>query len=98
MEPKVGGVTPRLISRPRVPLEGSVVVLELRLGSPAGDSVTTLRGELAGEPLHFERDTDGGRPPAAVPLGAEDSAAARAPIERIGGASDTRVAWAAPRV
>ena len=36
---------PRLVSRPRVPLEGSVVLLELR--PSAGDSVTTVRGELA---------------------------------------------------
>jgi len=86
---------PRLVSRPRVPLEGSVVLLELR--PSAGDSVTTVRGDLAGEPLHFERDTDGWRALGAVPLDAGDSVAARATIERRGGASDTVVAWLAPR-
>ena len=85
---------PRLVSRPRVPLEGSVVLLELRSG--AGDSVTTVRGELAGEPLHFERGADGFRALGAVPLGAVDSVAARATIERVGGATDTVVAWFAP--
>ena len=86
--------SPRLVSRPRVPLEGSVVLLELRFG--AGDSVTTVRGELAGEPLHFERGADGFRALGAVPLGAMDSVAARATIERVGGATDTVVAWLAP--
>ena len=86
--------SPRLVSRPRVPLEGSVVLLELR--SRAADSVTTVRGELAGELLHFERGADGFRALAAVPLGAVDSVAVRATIERVGGATDTVVAWLAP--
>ena len=77
-----------------MPLEGSVVLLELR--SRAADSVTTVRGELAGELLHFERGPDGFRALAAVPLGAADSVAARATIERVGGATDTVVAWLAP--
>src|SRR5207244_12892246 len=80
---------PRLVSRPRVPLEGSVVLLELR--SRASDSVTTVRGELAGEPLHFERGADGFRALGAVPLGAVHSVAARAAVGRGGGRAGTRV-------
>src|SRR2546421_11258480 len=57
---------PRLVSSPRVPLEGSVILLELRPGPPVGDSVTSVQGDLAGEPLHFERDTHGWRALGAV--------------------------------
>jgi len=71
-----------------------VVVLEL--SALATDSVTAVHGELAGEPLHFERTTRGLRALAAVPLGAGDSVAARATIEHPGGASDTVVAWLVP--
>jgi len=85
---------PRLVSRPRVPLEGSVLLLDLH--PRAGDSVTAVRGELAGEPLHFEPVGDGFRALAAVPLGPADSVAARATIERVGGASDSVVAWLVP--
>ncbi|OLB09011.1 MAG: hypothetical protein AUH06_01020 [Gemmatimonadetes bacterium 13_2_20CM_69_27] len=91
--PSVAG-PPRLAWRPRLPLEGSVVVLEL--SALATDSVTAVHGELAGEPLHFERTTRGLRALAAVPLGAGDSVAARATIEHPGGASDTVVAWLVP--
>src|SRR5438094_605079 len=92
--PSVAG-PPRLAWRPRLPLEGSVVVLEL--SALATDSVTAVHGELAGEPLHFERTTRGLRALAAVPLGAGDSVAARATIEHPGGASDTVVAWTRAR-
>ncbi|HEY6156532.1 MAG TPA: MFS transporter [Gemmatimonadales bacterium] len=86
---------PRLTWRPRAPLEGSAVVLEL--SSPSGDSVTAVRGELAGEPLHFERTPHGLRALAAVPFDRADSVAARATVERAGGATDTVVAWLVPR-
>ena len=86
---------PRLTWRPRAPLEGSAVVLEL--SSPSGDSVSAVRGELAGEPLHFERTPHGLRALAAVPFDRSDSVAARAAIERVGGSSDSVVAWLVPR-
>jgi len=84
---------PRLIWRPRAPLQGSAVVLALLPGS--GDSVAAVQGELAGEPLHFERTTHGWRALAAVPFDRADSAAARATIDRAGGKTDTVVAWLA---
>jgi len=78
---------PPLAWRPRVPLEGSVLLLGLR--SPADDSVVAVRGELAGEPLHFERVADEFRAIAAVPLDARDSVTVHVMLERAGGASDT---------
>ena len=85
---------PRLTWRPRAPLEGSAVVLALL--APTDDSVT-VHGELAGEPLHFERTPHGWRALAAVPFDRADSVAARATIERPGGATDSLVAWLVPR-
>jgi len=78
---------PPLAWRPRVPLEGSVLLLGL--SSRAGDSVVAVRGELAGEPLHFERVSDEFRAIAAVPLGVRDSVTVHVTRERTGGASDT---------
>jgi len=56
---------------------------------PAGDSVTAVSGDLAGEPLHFERLADGFGALGAVPFGVRDSAAARVLIERADSTSDT---------
>src|SRR5207247_8123099 len=50
-------VAPPLAWWPRSPLQGSLVRLVVR--PPPGDSVTAVYGELAGEPLHFERFADG---------------------------------------
>src|SRR5205823_5715447 len=86
---------PSLTWRPRAPLEGSAVVLQLSAGPD--DSITAVRGELAGEPLHFERTTQGWRTIAAVPFGRSDSVAARATVERAGGPTDSVVAWLVPR-
>ena len=86
---------PRLSWRPRVPLEGSAVLLELSASSD--DSGAVVHGELAGEPLHFERTPHGFRALAAVPFDGADSVAARATVERAGGASDTVVVWLMPR-
>src|SRR5207249_1794617 len=86
---------PSLTWRPRAPLEGSAVVLQLSAG--ADDSVAAVHGELAGEPLHFERTPHGWRALAAVPFDRADSVAARATIDRAGGPTDTVVAWLVPR-
>jgi murein DD-endopeptidase MepM/ murein hydrolase activator NlpD len=58
---------------------------------PANDSVSAVSGELAGEPLHFERFADGFAALGAVPFGAEDSAAARVVIEHADSTSDTAI-------
>lgn len=81
---------PRLVWRPRLPVEGSLVVLALRV--PAGDSLTDVRGALAGEPLHFEPIAGELHAVAAVPVGARDSVTAQVEIVHPGGASDTVLA------
>jgi murein DD-endopeptidase MepM/ murein hydrolase activator NlpD len=84
---------PALAWQPRRPLQGSLVLLALRAGAEgAGDSVLAVRGELAGEALHFERVADGFRAIAAVPLEARGSVRARVVIELAGGVGDTVIA------
>ena len=73
--------------RPQVPLQGSLVVLGVRV--PAGSTALTVRGVLAGEPLHFERVGDWYHAVGGVPLDAQDRVTARIVIERAAGASDT---------
>lgn len=75
--------------RPTTPRQGSVVVLEVRPGTGAGDSVVAVRGELAGEPLHFERSEGLFRALGAVPLASDDSVNLLVIMERATGASDT---------
>jgi len=72
---------------PRLPLQGSLVRVVVH--PPPGDSVTAVSGELAGEPLHFERFADGFGAIGAVPFGAEDSATARLVMEHADSTSDT---------
>lgn len=78
--------------RPRFPLQGSVVLVGVRPPPGAGDSVTAVHGELAGEPLHFDLAAGEFRAVGAVPLDAGDSATAQLVIERLGGTGDT--VWA----
>src|SRR5207245_2581931 len=52
---------------------------------------------VPGAPLHFERPPHGFRALAAVPFDGADSVAARATVERAGGATDTVVVWLVPR-
>jgi murein DD-endopeptidase MepM/ murein hydrolase activator NlpD len=78
---------PLVAWRPRLPQQGSLVLLTVR--PSAGDSVTAVHGELAGEPLHFERAGDGFRALGGLPLDAGDSVAVSLVIERAGGPSDT---------
>jgi murein DD-endopeptidase MepM/ murein hydrolase activator NlpD len=76
--------------RPQVPLQGSLVVLGVRV--PAGNTAPTVRGVLAGEPLHFERVGDWFHAVGGVPLSAQSRVIARIVIERTAGASDTVLA------
>jgi murein DD-endopeptidase MepM/ murein hydrolase activator NlpD len=76
---------PEITWRPRVPLEGSLVILSVRT---THDSLLAVQGTLAGEPLHFERTANGFRALGAVPYGA-DSETARVVRERAGGSIDT---------
>jgi murein DD-endopeptidase MepM/ murein hydrolase activator NlpD len=72
---------------PREPVQGSLLVLTVRL--PAGDSTALVRGGLAGEPLHFERFAEEFRALGAVPLGARDTPTVQVIVDRPGGTSDT---------
>lgn len=76
--------------RPRVPLQGSLVVLGVRV--PAGRTALVVRGVLAGESLHFERVGDWFHAVGGVPLSAQNRVVARIVIERAAGASDTVLA------
>jgi murein DD-endopeptidase MepM/ murein hydrolase activator NlpD len=73
--------------RPAVPLQGSLVVLGIRV--PDGNTVVAVQGALAGEPLHFERVGGWFHAVGGVPLDARGSVMARIVIERAAGASDT---------
>jgi murein DD-endopeptidase MepM/ murein hydrolase activator NlpD len=67
-----------------------LVTLLVTPASPDGDSVVAVLGELAGEPLHFERRPAGGyRALGGVPLDAPDTIAVRLVIERVTGVVDT---------
>jgi murein DD-endopeptidase MepM/ murein hydrolase activator NlpD len=81
---------------PRLPLQGSLVLMTVR--PLVADSVTAVRGELAGEALHFERFADGFRALGGVPLGAGDSVAARVVVERTDSTRDTVFATLPVRV
>src|SRR2546426_6344268 len=80
---------PHIAWRPRVPLEGSVILLGLRLPHNSGDSVVAVQGELAGEALHFERVADEVHALSAIPLGAATGVSARRTIVRADRARDT---------
>ena len=67
--PPANSGTVRLTWTPTTPRAGSLVVLAVHPDG-AADSVSAIRGELAGESLHFERVADGFRALGAVPLGA----------------------------
>src|SRR2546422_8148808 len=79
---------PHIAWRPRVPLEGSVILLGLRLPHNSGDSVVAVQGELAGEALHFERVADELHALAAIPRRAATGVAAPGTIVRGAGPSD----------
>jgi Peptidase family M23 len=64
--------------------QGSLVQLEVRLAP--GDSGAAVRGELAGEPLHFEHRGAGRfRALAAIPIDAADALATSLVVERASG-------------
>ena len=80
---QVAAETSSVTWRPATPVQGSLVVVVVRPG--AGDSVVAVRGEVAGEPLHFEGSAGWHRALAAVPLAADRRAAIRVEVERARG-------------
>ena len=84
--------TPRLSVAPAVVAPGSIVRLTL---SAPGDSIVAIRGEMAGEQLHFlTRDAGIWRAIGGIPVDANDSVAAGVIIDYRSGATDTARVWA----
>jgi murein DD-endopeptidase MepM/ murein hydrolase activator NlpD len=81
---------PRLAVEPRQASGGSLVRLTIDRLSRHGDSVVSVTGQMAGEPLHF-RSATGGRLQAlgAIPIQVSDSLVAHAEVVRQSGAVDT---------
>jgi len=90
-----GAQPPRVEVQPTQPAPGALVRLTLTIES-LEDSVTSVRGTMAGEPLHFVRAGTGvWRALGAVPVDGEDSLYASVVIRRASGALEaTRTALA----
>ena len=86
----LGAQAPRLSVVPARPAPGAIVQLTLDARSGAGDSVVSVSGEMAGEPLHFARSTRGTyRAIGAVPVDSAASTSAQVVIGRKSGRADT---------
>jgi len=81
---------PRLTIEPRQASGGSLVRLTIDRLDGHGDSVVSIAGTMAGEPLHF-REASGGRRQAlgAVPVDVSDSLVVRVSVTRKSGTVDT---------
>jgi murein DD-endopeptidase MepM/ murein hydrolase activator NlpD len=87
----------RLSVAPEHPLPGAVVTLTLHGAANAGDSIVSIRGTMAGEPLHFVAVRREHRAIGAVPVDSAASVMARAFVTRASGRVDTvRVAVEVP--
>ena len=81
---------PTLIISPSHPATGSLVRLTIRRANRLGDSLVSVTGTMAGEPLHFAvADAGSLRSFGPVPLEASDSVIARAELHYVSGACDT---------
>jgi murein DD-endopeptidase MepM/ murein hydrolase activator NlpD len=81
----VDAQTVRLSAAPSRPQPGAIVRLSLR----GADSVTSVQGTLAGEPLHFIRSDSGWRAIGGIPTDAQGNVVARAFVELASGRVDT---------
>ena len=83
---------------PSQPEFGSLVLLSIRRARTPGDSILSITGWMAGEPLHFRGDSTGvDRAFGLVPLEASDSVVARVVVRYASGVADTlRSAVAVP--
>jgi len=97
----VGAQTPaQLTASPARPQPGAIVRLTLKTAAGRADSVVSVRGALAEEPLHFLRATDGTwHAIGGVPVDAEGSLVANAVIQRASGATQiARVRFTLPPI
>jgi murein DD-endopeptidase MepM/ murein hydrolase activator NlpD len=82
--------TGRVTVSPSRPSSGSIVRITLDESIVGGDSVVSIGGELAGEPLHFREVTSSvWRAIGAVPVDATGSVVGHVFAQRISGISDT---------
>jgi hypothetical protein len=91
--------TARLTTAPGSPQPGAII--RLTLTAPSGvDSIVSVRGALAGEPLHFLRVGDGvWHAIGGVPVEAEGSLQANAIVQRTSGKTETaRVRFTLPKI
>jgi murein DD-endopeptidase MepM/ murein hydrolase activator NlpD len=91
---------PRLVVSPMHPEPGALVTFTLTDGAPAGDRAVTVKGSLAGEPLHFIPASAGTwHAIGGVPVDAEGALVADAEITHASGHTETtRVRFTLPKV
>jgi murein DD-endopeptidase MepM/ murein hydrolase activator NlpD len=84
----LGAQSSRLSVAPARPQPGAIV--RLTLSAPQTDSIVSVRGALAGEPLHFRRAAPGAwHAIGAVPVDAEGSLVASVILQRKSGKTET---------
>jgi murein DD-endopeptidase MepM/ murein hydrolase activator NlpD len=82
--------TPRLAVSPARPEPGAIVRLTLTAQSSASDPIVSVRGTMAGEPLHFRSPVNGTwHAIGAVPVDAEGTLVANAEVTRSSGKTET---------
>jgi murein DD-endopeptidase MepM/ murein hydrolase activator NlpD len=82
--------TPTLSVAPADPAPGSLIRLTLAAPRASEDSIVSIRGTMAGEPLRFlPRDSSAFGAIGPVPVDATDSVTAHVIVERRSGAADT---------
>jgi murein DD-endopeptidase MepM/ murein hydrolase activator NlpD len=90
--PSASGATEpmTLAVMPQRPEIGSFVLLSFRRSKSPSDSIVSITGWMAGEPLHFHADSTGTeRAFGIVPLEASDSVVARVVVHLASGGADT---------
>jgi len=81
---------PRLTFQPKQPGPGSLIRVTIDRLAGNGDSVVSVAGDMANEPLHFLESAGGSRVAlAAIPIDASDSVVARVLVGYASGAIDT---------
>lgn len=90
-------VAPKLTATPARPQPGAIV--RLSVTAPARDTIASIEGTLAGEPLHFARGATSWRAIGGVPTDAEGNVNARAFVRFASGRVDTlRATMILPRI
>src|SRR5437773_1968031 len=92
--------TPRLAAVPARPEPGAIVRLTLSVPASRADSIVSVRGEMADEPLHFMPATDGTwHAIGGVPVNVEGRLVASATVHRASGKTEsTEVHFTLPKL